>query len=208
MTKQFKEQGGAATMDPSRLKRWLTSRVMTRLVDPARLARRRAEAEKARVREQRPHRVEYFHQVEDGYSHLAAQLLPRLQERYDIVLDCHLVAGPVGKNVPEPEMLLPLSRDDAFHIAPEYGLSFPRHPQAPNADLLEQATGILAAQDTRAFTAVAADVGHALWSEDSAALALLAAEHGAASAAQAAQRITAGNARRAALKHYSGAMFY
>ena len=40
MSEQFKEQGGAATMDPSRLTRWLTSRVMTRLSRPAAFAAR------------------------------------------------------------------------------------------------------------------------------------------------------------------------
>ena len=133
MTEQIKEQGGVATMDPGRLKRWLTSRVMTRAADPARFAKNRTQAEKARVREQAPHRVEYFHQPEDGYSHLAAQLLQRLSARYEIELDCHLVAGPRGKNVPEPELLLPLSRYDAFQVAPEYGLSFPEHAAAPDA---------------------------------------------------------------------------
>ena len=208
MAEQFKEQGGAATMDPSRLKRWLTSRVMTRAVDPQRLANQRAAAEKARVREQAPHRVEYFHQPEDGYSHLAAQLLQRLAERYDIELDCHLVEGPRGKNVPEPELLLQLSRYDAFQIAPEYGLSFPEHTAAPDADLLQQAGCILAAQDAAGFVGCAARVGRALWADDAAAMQSLAAEVGSADRAQTAKRIAAGTERRTELKHYSGAMFY
>ena len=35
MAEQFQNQGGAATMDPSRLYRWLVSRMMTRMSDPA-----------------------------------------------------------------------------------------------------------------------------------------------------------------------------
>ncbi|MFP8877632.1 MAG: 2-hydroxychromene-2-carboxylate isomerase, partial [Myxococcota bacterium] len=72
MAEEFEDQGGVAGMDPPSLQRWLTSAVMRRMVRPAALAKRRARAEKARRREGRPHRVEYFHQVDDGYSHLAA----------------------------------------------------------------------------------------------------------------------------------------
>ncbi len=63
--------------------------------------------------------VEYFHQVNDGYSHLAAKVLQQLCQRYGIELVCHLVRGPQGKNSAEPELLLELSRYDAFHVAPE-----------------------------------------------------------------------------------------
>ena len=100
MSEQFKEQGGAATMDPSRLTRWLTSRVMTRLSRPAAFAARHRKAEQARVKAGAAHRVEYFHQVDESYSFLAAQMLERLVARYDIELHCHLVRGQEGKNAP------------------------------------------------------------------------------------------------------------
>ena len=31
MSNKFKEQGGAATMDPSKLRRWITSRLFTKV---------------------------------------------------------------------------------------------------------------------------------------------------------------------------------
>ena len=40
MGKQFKEQGGAATMDPSALLRWLTSMVMRQVVSTKRLEKK------------------------------------------------------------------------------------------------------------------------------------------------------------------------
>lgn len=208
MSEQFKEQGGASTMDPGPFKRWLVSQVMTRSFSPERVAKRRAAAERQRQREQAPHRVEYFHQLDDGYSHLAAQVLPQLSARYDIELVCHLVEPPRGNNVPEPEMLQQLSRFDAQHIAAEYGLQFPGDAQAPDPALVQQAAAVLAAQPAAGFVACAADVGQALWTGDKAALDALAAEHGRADEAQLAARIAAGTERRKALKHYSGAMFY
>jgi hypothetical protein len=97
VAEQFKEQGGVATMDPSYLKRWLTSRVMTRLSRPAAVAARHDKAEQARLRSSEPHRVEYFHQVDEGYSALTAQILERFVDRYDIELVCHVVRGQEGK---------------------------------------------------------------------------------------------------------------
>ena len=208
MTEQFSDQGGAATMDPGRLTRWLTSTIMTRLFTPARVDKRHAVAEKQRIKQGASHRVEYFHQVDDGYSHLAAQVLQQLGERYDIELECHLVEGPQGKNVAEPELLLQLSRYDAFHVAPEYGLEFPEHPEAPDPALVQLAAEILAAQETDGFVARAAEIGNALWAGDQAGLTSLGAAHGRASADRCAERLAVGTERRAELKHYSGAMFY
>ena len=106
MAQQFSDQGGAATSEPSRLRRWLASQMMRRMADPERRSRRRQKLEQRRRKSGRPHRVEYFHQVEDAYSHLAAQLLQPLLDTYEIELVTQLVAGPSGKNAPEPELLL------------------------------------------------------------------------------------------------------
>ena len=208
MSEQFKEQGGAATMDPSRLMRWLTSRVMTRLSRPAAFAARHRKAEQARVKAGAAHRVEYFHQVDEGYSSLAAQMLERLAARYDIELHCHLVRGQEGKNAPEPELLARLARVDSHLIAPGYGLTFPDHPEAPSPELVQMAAEILAAQSNADFPRVAASVSEALWRDDADSLAQWAAEFGTTSSEAAAAAIEAGTATRRELKHYSGAMFY
>ncbi len=195
-------------MDPSRFRRWMTSRIMTRAVQVSTQEKKRARAERQRLADKAPHRVHYFHQTDDGYSHLAAQLLAALAVRYDIELECHLVRGPTGANAPEPGLLSRLSRYDAFHIAPGYGLAFPRHDAAPDTELLKQAEAILAAQDATGFARCAAAVGAALWNDDSAGMAALAQAHGAAAAEEVGAAINAGEARRNELKHYSGAMFY
>ena len=163
MSQQFSNQGGAANSDPNVVVRWLTSTLMTRLFTPEKMEARRAKAEAQRKKSGEPHRVRYFHQVDDGYSHLAAQILPALAARYDIELECYLVRGPEGHNLPEPELLLSLSRYDAYHVAPEYGLEFPRHEQPLPDALRKKASAILAAQTSADFVQRAAIVGRALW---------------------------------------------
>ena len=208
MAEEFAEQGGFATMDPNRMVRWLGSMVARRLADPGRLAKRRARAEKKRIRSGEPHVVEYFHQVEDGYSHLAAQVLRDLAARYDIQLVCHLVSLETGDNLPEPDLLLELSRYDASHVAPHYGLSFPGEGNIPNGPQRTLAESILAAQSQDSFAEVAVSVGEALWAGDDQALEELAGRHGRATPEQVRQRLDTGNGRRHKLGHYSGAMFY
>lgn len=195
-------------MDPSHLARWLTSRVMTRLSRPASVAARHRKAEQARLKAGAPHCVEYFHQVDEGYSYLTAQTLERLAVRYDIELRCHLVRGQEGKNAPEPELLAQLARVDSHLIARGYGLIFPDHPSASSPDLVQTATKILAAQSHSDFPKAAVRVSEALWRDDADSLAQLAAEFGTASSEATAAAVEAGTAKRRELKHYSGAMFY
>lgn len=208
MPQQFEEQGGVATMDPSPVLRWLTSTVMTRLSRPEQLTKKRTKFERQRARAGARHVVEYFHQVDDGYSHLAAQVLQSFSTRYDIDLVCHLVSQGREKNTPEPDLLLRLSRYDSFHVAPAYALQFPEHEQAPAASMVKLASSILAAQDDSGFIANAAAVGQALWAGDEAGLGVMAEQLGRATDEQFQARVEAGNARRNELSHYSGAMFY
>ena len=213
MAKQFKEQGGAATMDPSAAYRWLSSLVMSKVISPERLMAKRQKVEKRRQASGASHVVEYFHQVEDGYSHLAVQALMGFSNRYDIELRCHLVAGPSGDNAVEPELLIKLSQYDASFIAPHYGLEAPGANALPDREAIELAesviaTTILTGQASADFAYLAEAVGSALWSGDKVALTKLAEQHGCVSAQQREDCLALGNARRAELKHYSGAMFY
>jgi 2-hydroxychromene-2-carboxylate isomerase len=208
MAEQFENLGGASNTDPPALGRWAASRWLSHLASPRRLERQRRRVEKQRAKNGLPHVVEYFHYVEDGYSHMAAQVLEALLQRYDIELVCHLVGTPPGDNAPEPEMLRGLSRYDAFHVAPEYGLQFPEHQLPPEPALLQMAASILSAQDTVGFVACAAAVGQALWSDDAVELERLAALHGRAADAEVERKLAVGNARRDELGHYSGAMLY
>lgn len=208
MTEQFGEQGGVATMDPGPLRRWLTSRVISHLVRPGRLERAEVRAEQKRARAGLPHRLEYFHQVDDAYSHLAAQALRPLLDRYDVELVPHLVHGPSGANIPEPDLLPALSRHDAALVAPHYGLSYPAGAQAPRPELQVRAYRILAAVDAARFPEAAVAVGQALLEGDDAALRRVADEFGMVADTEAGWVLDRGTARRGELGHYAGAMFY
>jgi 2-hydroxychromene-2-carboxylate isomerase len=202
------QQAGAAGSNPSPVKRWLVSRVLTHWVSEARETRQRRRAEARRVRDGRRHVVEYFHQVDDGYSHLAIQTLQRLADTYDIDLRVHLVPEARDENAPEPDLLKAMARRDAADIAGGYGLAFPETSGLPAAGLCEIALSVLGAMDARQFAGLGPRVSACLWRGDGAGLAALAEENGRVPASAVAEQLAAGATRRAKLQHYSGAMFW
>ena len=169
--------------------------------------RRHASEARRRISRQ-PHRVHYFHQVDDPYSHLASQVLARLSDAYDIELLPHLVGKPPEDAAPEPERLADFARKDAADIAPAYGLLFPRRDEAPREPLVELATSILAAAPTHDFIHRAAEIGTALWANDEPALAEISKALAPADIRATSARVAYGTELRRKLGHYLGATFF
>jgi 2-hydroxychromene-2-carboxylate isomerase len=188
------------------LSRRLVSRVIGGLTSPGfRDLRRRTVELRRRVRRQ-PHRVLYFHEVEDPYSHLAAQTLGRLLSRYDVELVPYLVGE--AEAAPQRDLLAAYARRDAAAIAPAYGLEFPRDAGAPDADLARRATRLLANAPRATFVARAAQIGAALWAGDRGAMERLGQDLPNASENDVRTARAKGSALRRRLGHYSGAMFH
>jgi 2-hydroxychromene-2-carboxylate isomerase len=151
--------------------------------------------------------VDYFHQVDDPYSHLMAQLFGPLAKRYGLTLRVWLVPPPDDAAAPERARLAAFARRDAARVAAEYGLDFPETAGAPAADAVALAQRILAAAPrTAAFGDKAVAVGDALWRGDTGALSALAAA--AASPEAAAAAVAEGGAERLRLGHYLGGMLH
>ncbi len=205
---EFEDLGGAATMDPSPPVRWITSKVMSRLASVPAQRKRRARAERARMRRGERHRIDYFHQVDDAYSLLAAQMLPALLDRYDVELHCHVAGQMHDRNFPEPELLGPLGCYDAGLVAPHYGVDFPADAQTPDHESVELAQRILVGVDAKDFSEVAVALGQALFTGDREAIDAQAANHPPVPAEQARQAVEASNANRTRLGHYQGATFH
>jgi 2-hydroxychromene-2-carboxylate isomerase len=207
MAQTFREQGGAATMDPSALRRWVTSRMLNRLLDPEREQKIATEAEREREASGARHVVEYFHQIDDPYSLLAAQCIAPLLAHYDIDVRWHLVPGASGANAPEPELLATLARADAAAVAPFYELQCPPLV-APEQALVQRAQRVFAATPERLRVEAAEALSSAVLTGNAVLLDELARRHGEASAKDTEAMLQAGAARRTKLHHYAGAMFY
>lgn len=195
MAQTFREQGGAATMDPSALRRWITSRMLNRVLDPERERTLAAAAEREREASGARHTVDYFHQLDDPYSLLAAQCIGPLLAHYDIDIRWHLVPGPGGANAPEPELLAALARADAEAVAPFYDLRCPPLV-APAAALLERAQRVFTATPDRLRVEAAEALSIAVLTGNAAQVEDLALRHGEASAEDAEALLRAGAANK------------
>ncbi|MEM6913946.1 MAG: hypothetical protein AAF511_08205, partial [Pseudomonadota bacterium] len=162
----------ASMRNPPLAIRLISAFFINRYIDPKRQSARRMKAEERRRTRGERHTVEYFHQTDDPYSHLAVQLLSSLQERYNIDLKTHLIRGTGGKSQPFYTELAAWARQDATLIAEDYGVSFP--PQAhitPPPDLLNEAERSLAATPPTEFASRAPAISQAVWEGDREALA-------------------------------------
>ena len=121
------------------------SRVVSSVVtsNTVRDAARSAAALRRRITGSRPV-VDYFHQIDDPYSHLMAQLLAPLAKRYGVRIRPWLVPPPADSAAPERQRLREYGVRDAARVAAEYGLSFPDDAALPDPDLVALAGDVLA----------------------------------------------------------------
>lgn len=191
---------------PAWLRMVLSRRVLRPHADPKRRAARRAKAEARRRRKGEPHTVSYFHQLDDPYAHLAAQVLAEFGKRYDIALKVHLIRATGGNSQPELDKLRIWARRDAELIAPHLGLAFPSHAETqPTPDRQVLAGRALIGAGDAATVGKIAAVSEALWAGDDDALARFATE--GASEAELERALDEGSETLQKKGHYSGAMF-
>ncbi len=146
--------------------------------------------------------VLYFHQPDDPYSQLTAQILTDLQARYDIDIKVMLVNQPADEMAPERLALQRYGRRDAAAIAPYHGLQFTDTGQQPSDSSLKLARRTLAASSN--LVKAAAEIGAAYWSDDTDKLDRTAM----VSDDQTERVFVEGTRLRAQLGHYLGATFY
>lgn len=175
-----------------------------------RLNARRTKAERKRARSGARHVVEYFHQVDDPYSHLTAQILGELCEKYDIELHPYLVSPPKDWAAPEREQLVAYSRKDAQLLADKAGLTFhDTGSQPPQAQIGAAETLLAEAVSNGQFVQKAAGISAGLWDGS-----LADPSGGAGAPSKPAQRglarseLAKGDKRRSKAGHYLGGTFH
>ncbi len=201
--------GAASRTEMSRLARRGVSRLGRIASSPRLRAIRHQLVELGRRMSGQPHRVLYFHEVEDPYSLLAAQAVAELSTRYDVTFECHLAGAEEWPSIPEPDLLAELGRRDCQAIAPHYGLDFPEPAERPDPDRarrVERALAQLDGADGVAFARRAAELGALLFAGRKDEIDAVPEEE-LASDATTEERVSAGRALRDKLGHYSGAMF-
>jgi len=202
MLEPDKNPNPALLVDPPWLLRVLGAKIASRAVQNDRLASLRAAAEKKRQADGRDHEVLYFHQLDDPYSHLTAQVVGAFAARYSIRLQPHLIRATGGTAQPEQEKLAIWARRDCELIAPHFGLQFPDSATVvPDPAVQESALLALAGIGTEEFLSRIETISTDLWAGRL-------TQPGPSSAQSAQAELDAGSAKLAKLNHYSGATFF
>jgi len=178
-------------------------RLVTTFITSAALRgfRRKVHAYRRKRSLQKP-TVHYFHQVDDPYSHVAAQALGAFAKRYNVVVTPWLVSAPDDAAAPEREKLRHYALRDAARLAREYGFEFPDGAALPEATRVAAcANALAAALKGKTFIETAAKIGAALWHGEAGTLPV-------ASDSETAKTIAAGDKKRSEFGHYLSAMFY
>ena len=160
-----------------------------------------------------PRQVEYYHQVDDPYAHLCAQLLEPLCERHQITLVPKVVGPPPAWATPDRDRWVELSRLDASRIADANARMIdyqgPLHGEDLDPLHVELAQRTLASvREPRRFAALAIQVGESLFAGDLESLESLAKSEGALEASATRFLLEENANRREKLGHYLGATFY
>jgi 2-hydroxychromene-2-carboxylate isomerase len=156
----------------------------------------RGRARRSRARSGEPPAVHYFHEVSDPYSHLAVQRLDALREKYSLTFHVHLVSAAAPAYRGDAARYDEWARGDAASIAAGFGVTFPDAAILPTAPAINEAANLLQNKvGDNDFARVAIETGRALWD-------------GELEGVETAPDLSEGNALRAKLGHYAGAMFW
>ena len=150
-----------------------------------------------------------YYRADDPYSHLLAQVAPRLTSTYGFQIELTPVARPSAGANPAPEMLFEHAIGDAALLAESYGLSFPRDATPPSEDRVRRAHAVLLERrPADEQLQVAAALGEAVWRDDGKALAAIVERHGSVSGEEVRPALEANYAALERAGHYQPGMIH
>ncbi|MEM9728895.1 MAG: DsbA family protein [Myxococcota bacterium] len=157
----------------------------------------------------RPRKLEFFYRADDPYSHLLAQVMPRVAEALTVNVELVVVDRPTEGANPAPDMLAHHAMRDARLVAESRGLAFPARADAPTDRCVRLAHSILLqSRPSGAQLPIAKRVGEAVWSNDEAALSEIRDAHGSVPLAEVDYRLAQNHLRLQRAGHYQPGMLH
>ena len=154
-------------------------------------------------------RLTFWHQVDDPWSHLLAQALPRFLAGFpQVQLELEVIPPPAADADPEPQLRAAHAFRDAAELAMDHrGLEFPTTPPELPEDRVRRANAaLLSITDGRVALDAAIRIGEALWTDDPEALRDAVDEIGAVPGHRIDPLLEDAYARLRKAGHYQGAM--
>lgn len=183
----------------------LKSALAAMLTSPRTQRVRRSWHETRRRLTRSPHRLVFYHRVEDAWSWLLAQALQRLTRQYAVELDIRLIASLPIDCVRDPAQVDCYAAYDAGRLSRAWGLEFSDSEAAPDHRLSRLAARIILA---RPGLETLLEATAAAWRGDEAGLARLAHDPGAVGEQQAGELLAENQASLVRRGHYLGATIW
>lgn len=151
--------------------------------------------------------LRFWHRVDDPWSHLLLQVLPRLLATYEVTLDCVTLPLPLPEFAPRPDLLDRHALRDCRNLREHLDLAFESNgavPDAAEAMLANQR--LLAVTDPAEFLPLATALGNALFAGRTEELRALCAVRPSLDAEEAARRLARNQQEQLAAGHFNTAM--
>ncbi len=108
--------------------------------------------------------LRFWHRVDDPWSHLLLQVLPRLLATYDVALDCVTLPVPLRDYAPRPDLLARHALRDALNLRDHLDITFDSNGALPDPALAALANRrLLAVTDAAVYLRLATALGNALF---------------------------------------------
>ena len=171
---------------------------------------RRRLREWRRVLRRQPHQATFYFRIDDPYSVLMAQVLPRFARHFGITITPRVMLYLDQQMYPAADMLEELAPRDALQLAELHELTFPKDWQLPPREVSLAATRcLLKHEGDERFWSLAAALADALWRHDHDKLETLLCEHGQMAADRAQLALEARRDQFLADGHYlTGTLHY
>jgi 2-hydroxychromene-2-carboxylate isomerase len=152
-------------------------------------------------------RVDFYFDLQDAHSYLAAQAMQRLVTAYGVDYSVTIVSTPASDVNPQPAMRNTNAAREAIELAALYDLDFPGK-KGPDGGLVKKAGAVLALHRPAVDQLAAAlDTCSAMWKVDAKGIALAAGKWGTESQVMIEPALNTAYQRLRKAGHYVGASF-
>jgi 2-hydroxychromene-2-carboxylate isomerase len=168
-------------------------------------ARRAVERVREKISKE-PRRLEFYFDITDPWSYLAAQAVHRLLEAYPVDFAFHTVTKPASDVDPQPQLRGKYALRDAQYLAAYWNVDFPGKKEFDAPMIRDVGSVLIRERPAREQLAAALELGHALWSIDKKKLVTLLGKWGSESHGMVLPILNSAYAELRKAGHYQGGM--
>jgi 2-hydroxychromene-2-carboxylate isomerase len=154
-----------------------------------------------------PRRLDFYFEIADPWSYLAAQAAQRLVAAYGVELAVHIITPPASDVTPAPDLREKHAVRDAQTIAEYWNLDFPGKKEADPGAVRDIGTSLVRERPAAEQLRCALEMATALWNNDKKQLAKLLGVWGADAHGSVGPILYSNYAELRKAGHYMGAMF-